>query len=359
MWPAAGDLLIMPELTTIQELNARDFGVATFNALCCRDGLRHVRRAGFPASGLTVAKLSAFGTVQLAEETNDEVGVVLRAEPEMLIYLYATRGRSGIAVAGSDRDAVNRVTEDVVASLRDPEPTDDQVPVDFWAYATGHLTTSRRRITAPAWDEIAGNYGAGTRAALAGLMAARGGGPGRLLLWHGAPGTGKSYALRALAREWRGWCDTHMITDADAFLGASSSYLIDTLLRGRDDRWRLIVLEDAGELLAADARATAGQALSRLLNLTDGLLGEGLRATVLVTTNEPLGRLHPAVARPGRAWAEVEFGALPAGDANEWLSRHAGDLRVDRPATLAELFALAAGRAPAARGVGLGFAAVC
>ena len=45
--------------------------------------------------------------------------------------------------------------------------------------------------------------------------------------------------------------------------------------------------------------AVAGQGLSRLLNVSDGLLGEGLRAVVLVTTNEPLRRLHPAVVRPG------------------------------------------------------------
>ena len=346
----------MLDLTTTQELHARELGSTTFNVLRCREGLRHLRRASFAASDLTLAKLSVFGSVQFAERSADEVGVVLRAEPQMLIHLYAASGRGWIAVAGTDREAVDGVAEDVIAGLRDPEPTDDQVPVDFWVLAMGRAMNTRRWITAPSWDEIGSNYGAGTRGRLDELMTAEGGGPGGLLLWHGAPGTGKSYALRALARSWRGWCDAHVITDADAFLGGGSNYLMDTLLRGRDERWRLIVLEDAGELLAADARATAGQALSRLLNLTDGLLGEGLRASVLVTTNEPLGRLHPAVARPGRAWAEVEFGRLAAEDANGWLARH-GDVRIDRAATLAELFALRAGRAPASRGVGLGFAA--
>lgn len=75
----------------------------------------------------------------------------------------------------------------------------------------------------------------------------------------------------------RGWCDTHLVTDADAFLGGQTSYLLSALLRsnrgaGGEHRWRLVVLEDAGELLAADARAVAGQGLSRLLNLADGLL---------------------------------------------------------------------------------------
>jgi len=116
------------------------------------------------------------------------------------------------------------------------------------------------------------------------------------------------------------------------------------------------VLEDAGELLAADARAIAGQALSRLLNLSDGLLGEGLRAIVLVTTNEPLRRLHPAVVRPGRTWAEVEFAALSAGEANGWLEASGADARVTRDVSLTELFALAGGRGLVSRST-VGFAA--
>ena len=132
---------------------------------------------------------------------------------------------------------------------------------------------------------------------------------------------------------------------------------MDALLRDRDDRWRLIVLEDAGELLTADARALAGQGLSQLLNLTDGLLGAGMRASVIVTTNEPVGRLHPAVARPGRAWAKVEFTALSEEEANAWLPARGCDGRVDRATTIAALYAIEAGRAPAEPSLTVGFAA--
>ena len=185
-------------------------------------------------------------------------------------------------------------------------------------------------------------------------------GPGGLVLWHGGPGTGKSHALRALAREWRGWCDTHFITDADAFLGGQTDYLLAVLEHDDDEaseRWRLVVLEDAGELLAADARAAVGQALSRLLNLSDGVLGEGLRTIVLVTTNEPLRRLHPAVVRPGRTWAEIEFPALTRDEANAWLAERRSAERVDRETSLAEAFAVAGGRQRAPGRAGVGFAA--
>lgn len=331
-----------------------------FAQLAMREGLCHIRRGSFPALEMTIAQLGALGELEMSEASRHGNSVVLRPQPGMLTFLSVGRGQSEIVVAGRDLEAVHAVADATMAALRDPGPDDDEVSVTFWAYSPGPAMNPRRRITAPAWRDIRENYPAASRAGLDELMRATEPGPGGLLLWHGQPGTGKSYALRALAREWRDWCETHFVTDADAFLGGQTNYLLNALLRSardeEDDRWRLVVLEDAGELLAADARAVAGQALSRLLNLTDGLLGAGLRALVLVTTNEPLRRLHPAVARPGRAWAEVEFSALDAKAASAWLARREIGTPVDRAVSVAELYALAAGQ-PLADSPTLGFAA--
>ena len=109
------------------------------------------------------------------------------------------------------------------------------------------------------------------------------------------------------------------------------------------ERWRLVVLEDAGELARLDAGRSAGMA--QLLNLTDGLMGQGARTLVLITTNEPVAALHPAVRRPGRCLAEVEFVALTAAKARRWLHRAGTPAPVTRPHTLSELFALRDGDA--------------
>ena len=106
----------------------------------------------------------------------------------------------------------------------------------------------------------------------------------------------------------------------------------------KHEKWRLLLLEDCDELIRGEAKQHTGQALSRLLNLTDGLVGQGRKVLVAITTNEDLARLHPAVVRPGRCLARIEVPALPFGEAATWLGTSAG-IPADG-ATLAELYAL-------------------
>jgi hypothetical protein len=122
---------------------------------------------------------------------------------------------------------------------------------------------------------------------------------------------------------------------------------------GDDDtpQWRLLLLEDCDELIRGDAGQSAGQPLSRLLNLTDGMLGQGRQVLVAITTNEDMRRLHPAVVRPGRCLAHIEIGLLSSAEASALLGRP-----VDGPVTLAELYAMRSGRAsvrPPETGIGL------
>jgi hypothetical protein len=198
-----------------------------------------------------------------------------------------------------------------------------------------------REVDAESFDAIASNYSASVRMALTRLIETRAPDSGRLILWRGEPGTGKSHALRALARAWAPWCSAHFSMDPAELLGHGGAYMLDVLTweGAAADRWRLVILEDAGELIAADARAAAGQALSRLLNVADGVLGQGTRTLLLITTNEPVRRLHPGTRRPGRCLADIEFTPLSIDEANAWLAARGHERRVDRPTALAELFA--------------------
>jgi hypothetical protein len=263
-------------------------------------------------------------------------------------------------VAAGDPAVLSRAETWLRGLVPPAQPTEAQrVPITFWSHGPRSARTASRTIEVPTWQQIAGNYPDAVGCDLARLLdtSFRPGIAGQLVLWYGPPGTGKTTALRALAWEWREWCSLHYVTDPEEFFGRSS-YMLDVLLHNDDpadeedgervDGWRLLVLEDTGELLAADAKDRTGQGLSRLLNVVDGIIGQGLRVLVLVTTNEELTALHPAVVRPGRCAAQIEFPRFSAEEAERWLAER-GLPAEQRQATLAELFGGHSGIRPAPR----------
>ena len=110
-----------------------------------------------------------------------------------------------------------------------------EIPVHFWSCGVHGANSISRTIAVPTFEDIGGNYPRSVRGRLGELL-----GPGfrpaeggQLILWHGAPGTGKTYALRALGWEWRSWCGLHYVVDPEVLFGQRADYMLDVVL-GQD-----------------------------------------------------------------------------------------------------------------------------
>jgi hypothetical protein len=394
----------------VQELHEPDPVSALFLARVLDEGRRELRSERWATSERSLAQL---GTPAMRAAGDDGETVVLEHD-DVLVFVSLHSGFVYAQTAAAEEPAAAGAMKWLHELLPAPEPiATHDVPVVFWTYSAQGPMPSVRRIAVPEWDEIRDNYAASTQAGLDAVMRdfrpAHG---GQLVLWHGDVGTGKTFALRALAWEWREWCQIHYVVDPDTFFGEHADYLMTVLMQSggigahvgmlmamqggggghgftmyapmgdepgsevsmqladqladeesaelggqRAPHWRLLVLEDTGELLRPDAKSIIGQGLSRFLNVVDGLIGQGLRVLVLVTTNERIEALHPAVARPGRCAANTEFDPLDSAEARTWLERHELPAAGDAPRILASLYARVEGRDPARGRTGpIGFA---
>lgn len=320
------------------------------------------------ADGLTALTAESWriepGTASL--ERPDGSDVLFEGDNEYVVRLADGRvlhfenwyGSVDLTVAAPSYAHARSLVEDFAARFPSwaPPPVERDesktISLGFWTDTPMGPSRRRRILESAAWDDVAPNYPEPVRSDLANLMTEfKPGAGGQLMLWQGPPGTGKTWALRALISEWRDWAEFHYITDPDAFFVGNPLYMTEVLLaetygyidgptgeyvEGESDStpWRVLILEDTGELLAAEAKDKQGQGISRLLNVVDGLMGQGLKILVLVTTNDELGDLHPAAQRPGRCAARLQFGAFSPEEASEWLGEE-----TDEGGTLAELYA--------------------
>ncbi|MBI4025531.1 MAG: ATP-binding protein [Verrucomicrobia bacterium] len=159
------------------------------------------------------------------------------------------------------------------------------------------------------------------------------------IIFRGEPGTGKTSLVRHLiARLAR----THHFY----YIPVTHQHLLTnpTMVEfwARENRRpggkrKVIVLEDAEPVLVPRSGDNHG-ALSNLLNISDGLLGEFLRVQILCTINCPIERLDPAVLRSGRLLAFREFRRLTRDEARR-LAEHRGlSIRSQADYTLAEIY---------------------
>ena len=151
-----------------------------------------------------------------------------------------------------------------------------------------------------------------------------------LYLLHGEPGTGKTSFIKTVLSKVKN--KAIYITPGFADQLASPD-LIGVLM---DHPGSVLVIEDAETVLMKRA-ADNSNAVSNLLNLTDGFPADFLKLNIICTFNTRLDDIDPALLREGRLKGIQEFTKLSTPKAQE-LARHLGkDLDINQPMTLAEV----------------------
>lgn len=175
------------------------------------------------------------------------------------------------------------------------------------------------------------NYGGEAASKFGKIVELMDSGKNGLILLSGHPGTGKSTFIKMLSKK----------TDRKVIYLSSSSAehltnpeFLSFMMRHRDS---ILLLEDAEKVLRSRERQD-NSAISNLLNITDGILGDCLNVLVIATFNIDREQIDSALVRKGRLLVEHHFEPLSAEMANGLLESIGSDRRVSGPVSLAEIY---------------------
>lgn len=134
---------------------------------------------------------------------------------------------------------------------------------------------------------------------------------GRLSIFTGPAGTGKTYALEGIIQAVPR--ARYLLIPPTLIAGLLEPSLLAVLLNshneGSEANPTVLIIEDGDECLVPRDGANL-PAIASLLNLSEGLIGRRLDIRVLATSNADKTKIDPALSRPGRLCREVDFQPL-------------------------------------------------
>lgn len=155
---------------------------------------------------------------------------------------------------------------------------------------------------------------------------------GRLLLFNGEPGTGKTFYLRHLIKSNPE--QKFYFIPPNIFHNILDPSFINYILSRKNS---IYIVEDA-ELLLQSREEEAGSMVSSLLQLSDGLVGDCCNNKFILSFNSSTSRIDKAALRKGRLFKHYEFGPLTVEKSNKLLSHLGCSERVTEPTTLGKLY---------------------
>ncbi len=271
------------------------------------------------------------------EKSKDNYEAIVCKEREAVIRFEGEPYNTSITISSKSQQQCEELY-DLVAKYfpeRKKKEPEQSLKIDFW-YMANEPNSITRSIEVPNWDEVRNNYTSTVQDEVDKLIKMnRPKSASKLLILNGMPGCGKTYLLRTLLWEWRDWAKADFVLDPET-LFSSPAYLLKLILdtEENDDedmfgritpvkkdekKWRILILEDADQYISQSAKVEYNQQVARLLNLLDGLIGQGMNLMVILTANEEQHKIHNAISRPGRCLSNISFDGFTREEAVAWL----------------------------------------
>lgn len=154
-----------------------------------------------------------------------------------------------------------------------------------------------------------------------------------IVLLHGEPGTGKTTYIKYL---------TSLISDKKILFVPPSmaDSLSDpsTIPFFMEHRNSILIIEDAEKVIADREINGSSSAVSNILNLTDGILGDCLNIQIIATFNMKREKIDNALLRKGRLIAEHKFEKLDLLETNKLLKTLNKEFTSKQPMSLADIY---------------------
>jgi hypothetical protein len=153
-----------------------------------------------------------------------------------------------------------------------------------------------------------------------------------LVLLHGKPGTGKTTYIKHLCEK----LDKQIIFVPPMMsLALADPGFVPFLMKYPNS---ILIIEDAENIVKDRTLHSNGDAISNILNITDGILGECLNIQIVATFNTDRTQIDEALTRKGRLLAEYKFDELELKKTNNLLKSLGNKEKVYKPLSLADIY---------------------
>jgi len=197
----------------------------------------------------------------------------------------------------------------------------------------GGMVAQKVSFPPPKIDDLELNYGTGFKKVHDRIVKKLNDRDGKLFIFHGPPGTGKTvytkYLSSIIDREFI-FIPVSMIP----FLG--DAQFLSLLMNHKE---AVLVIEDAeGAIRARGTEGSNESAVSIILNLTDGLLCNVFRLSIIASYNCDKQLIDKALLRKGRLASDHSFLELSTEDAKRLAKYLEKNIEITKPTSLSDIY---------------------